>query len=158
MASCENLVKVTQLEPSGQRMDRLQLWGDLETVTELPAGLLQCRTRYASSASEMRRTGLLRAQVGGRGQPRSILLQCCRKEQGRPVGKAIGGGVSSFVALIVFGYMEGRYMRACRCLHFAIPEILSARAGCNSVLHKVVCGPVVKNNSSIMVERASSCF
>lgn len=123
MASCENLVRVTQLEPSGQHVGRLQLRGDLETITEIPAHLLQCLPPYASPASEICRTGLLRAQVGGHGQPRSILLQCCRKEQGRPVGKAIGEGAPSFLALVVFGYMEGRYMRACRYLHFAIPEI-----------------------------------
>lgn len=104
MASCENLVKVTQLESSGQHEGRLQLQGALGTVTEIPAGLLQFLTRYASSASEMHRTGLLRAQVGGRGQPRSVLLQCCCQEWGRPAGKAIGSGVPSFLALIVFGY------------------------------------------------------
>lgn len=111
----------------------------------------------------MRRTGIIHAQVGSCGQPWSMQLQCCRKERGRPVGKAIGVDVLSFLALIVFGSVEGRYMRACRCLNFAIPEILNASnlagAGCNSILHKVVlCGPVVKNSCSIMVECASSCF
>lgn len=42
MASCENLVKVTHLEPSGHCVIRLQCWGDLET--EIPACLLQCLT------------------------------------------------------------------------------------------------------------------
>lgn len=83
MASCENLVKVTRLEPSGQRRGRLQLRGDLETLTEVPARLLQCLTRYASSAAAVRRTGLLHAQESGHHDP-----SCCREEQGSPVGMA----------------------------------------------------------------------